>query len=298
MKADLHTHTTASDGTASPTELVDLAASTGLDVLGLTDHDSAAGWEEATARARQNGVTLLRGMEISTRHRGAGVHLLAYLPDPTYPPLADQLSRILEGRSGRLPQMVTQLRTAGLKITEDDVLAQVGDAPAIGRPHVADALVALGVVADRTEAFDRWLRYGKPGYVDRYAPSTTSMIELVVAAGGAPVIAHPWGRGSRRVLDATTLADLAPAGLVGLEVHHQDHDDTDRVRLGQIAADLDLVATGSSDFHGDGKTNHDLGCNLTAPDQLDRLLAAAARNGRASGRPVPDVVGPLAGGRR
>jgi hypothetical protein len=231
-------------------------------------------------------------MEISTKLDGAGVHLLAYLPDPEHPGLAAQLAEILSGRRGRLPAMIAQLRAAGVDITADEVRAQAVDATALGRPHVADVLVSKGVVADRDQAFRDWLGWRRPGYVTRYAPSTTAMVDLVVAAGGAPVVAHPWGRGSRRVLDRPGLARLAERGLVGLEVDHQDHDPDARAALRGLAAELGLVVTGSSDFHGDGKVDHELGCNTTEPAELARLLAAAADNAARSGRAVPEVVGP------
>lgn len=292
MRIDLHTHSTASDGTLTPSEVVRAAVAAGLDVLALTDHDSADGWEEAATAARDARLTLIRGMEISSKLDGAGVHLLAYLPDPTLPALAAELTRILDGRSSRLPAMIAQLRRAGLDLTAEEVKAGAVDAAALGRPHVADVLVAKGIVADRAAAFREWLGWGRPGYVARYAPSTYTMIELVVAAGGAPVIAHPWGRGSRRVLDGPTLASLAEIGLVGVEVDHQDHEPGERETLRQMAAELGLVVTGSSDFHGEGKVDHELGCNTTAPDQLERLLTAAAQNASRSGRAVPEVVRP------
>lgn len=256
--------------------MVRLAAARGLDVIALTDHDSAAGWPEALAAGETSGVTVLPGMEISTSIAGASVHVLGYRLDPEHLPLAQELSRILDGRDGRLAVMVEQLRAAGIDITVAEVLQRVGRSPAIGRPHVADVLVAKGIVSDRSEAFARWLSAGRPGHVVRYAPDTLAMVQLIRSAGGAAVLAHPWGRGSRDVLDESTLESLASGGLAGLEVDHQDHDASDRQRLGSIARNLGLVVTGSSDFHGDGKINHDLGCNLTAPDQLDRLLALAA----------------------
>jgi len=267
------------------------AAAAGLDVIALTDHDSAAGWGEAAEAAAEVGMTLVSGMEISTKLDRAGVHLLAYLPDPTYEPLDAELSRVLAGREGRLEAVLSQLREAGLDLTAADVLKEVGAAPAIGRPHIADAMIANGMVANRDEAFEHWLGAGMPGYVDRYATPLQEMIGLVNAAGGVAVIAHPWGRASRRVLDAPTLADLKIAGLAGIEVDHQDHDRDDRRHLRALAAELDLIATGSSDFHGDGKVDHDLGCNLTRDDQFERLLAAAADNADRSGRRTPQVVG-------
>lgn len=292
MRIDLHTHSTASDGTQPPAKVVELAAAARLDVLALTDHDSAAGWHEAAAAAVQVGVTLVPGIEISTKFAGAGVHLLAYLPDPTYRPLVDALDEVLAGRADRLTAVLTQLQVAGIDLTEPEVRQQVGGARAIGRPHIADALVAKGIVATRAEAFDTWLNPGRPGYVVRYATPTEQMIRLVTESGGAAVIAHPWGRGSRDVLNAASLAEFTAAGLVGLEVDHQDHDADDRQHLRRLARELGLVTTGASDYHGDGKVAHDLGCNLTAPDQYDALMSAAARNAAASGRDVPEVVGP------
>ncbi len=291
MRIDLHCHSTASDGTQSPATVMEEAVAADLDVVALTDHDSASRWAEAASAAERLGVGLVPGMEISTKHDGAGVHLLAYLLDPDFPPLVDELNKILAGREGRLTSMITQLRAVGLDITEAEVLERVGASPAIGRPHIADVLVDKGVVGDRTEAFDTWLNPGRPGYVVRYATPTARMIELVKAAGGAAVVAHPWGRGSRRVINAETLYEYAQAGLVGLEVHHQDHSPSDREALGRLAAAADLVVTGASDYHGDGKVNHDLGCNLTTPEEFARLLSIAADHARAAARDVPAVVG-------
>jgi predicted metal-dependent phosphoesterase TrpH len=290
VRIDLHVHSTASDGTQTPAEVVRHAADLELDVIALTDHDSAAGWTEAALAARREGVTLIPGVEISTRFRGAGVHVLAYLPDLTYPALATELQLILDGRDGRLAAIIEQLRGAGVDISEEEVRTQAAPSPAIGRPHIADVLVAKGVVADRSDAFARWLAHGMPGYVVRYATPTATMIRLITESGGAAVIAHPWGRGSRRVLDRASFSELIEVGLVGLEVDHQDHRPADRLALDALASDLGLVSTGSSDFHGAGKIDHDLGCNVTDPGELDRLLDAAAANAEASGRPVPQLV--------
>ena len=290
MRIDLHTHSRASDGTDTPAELVRTAVTSGLDVLAITDHDTADGWSEAAAEAAEAGLTLVRGMEISTRHRGRSVHLLAYLPDPTYPPLVTELERVLDGRRSRVPVMVERLQQLGIEVTTDDVRLAARGAAASGRPHVADALVTLGVVPDRTAAFDRYLGWGKPAHVDRYAAPLEDAIRAVAGAGGVSVIAHPWGRGGLGRPDETTLGELQEVGLAGIEVDHQDHDGATRDRLRAIVRSLDLVATGSSDYHGDGKTDHDLGCNTTAPDQLERLLDLAARASAASGRETPAVV--------
>jgi 3',5'-nucleoside bisphosphate phosphatase len=292
MRIDLHTHSRASDGTDTPAELVQAAARAGLDVLAITDHDTAEGWAAASAAAVDAGITLVPGMEVSTRHRGRSVHLLAYLPDPTYPPLAAELAQVLDGRASRVPEMVDRLNGLGIEITADDVRRASPGAVASGRPHVADALVTLGVVADRTEAFDRYLAWGRPAHVDRYAAPLEGTIRAVAGAGGVSVIAHPWGRGGLGRPDEDTLAALKEIGLAGIEVDHQDHDADTRGLLRAMARDLGLVATGSSDYHGVGKTDHDLGCNTTEPAELERLLALAAESSAASGRATPTVVRP------
>ncbi|MFC5178375.1 PHP domain-containing protein [Nocardioides taihuensis] len=291
MRIDLHTHSRASDGTQTPAELVRAAADAGLDVVALTDHDTAAGWAEAADAAREAGVALLPGMELSSRHAGRGVHLLAYLPDPTYPPLVEEIGRIIEGRDGRVPEMLERLHALGVEVDEADVRRAAGDATATGRPHVADALVARGVVADRDEAFERYLTAGRPAYVDRYAAPLTRLLGIVAAAGGVSVVAHPWGRHERSSLDESTLAELAGLGLAGVEVDHQDHTPADRDALRAIARNLGLVVTGSSDHHGAGKVDHELGCHTTAPAELERLLELATAAAARSGRDVPTVVG-------
>ncbi|MGA8845191.1 MAG: PHP domain-containing protein [Nocardioides sp.] len=286
MRIDLHTHSLASDGTQTPSDLVAAAKHAGLDVVAITDHDSANGWEEASGAARRVGIELVVGMEISTKHRGRGVHLLAYLPDPTHPALLASLTQIVEGRGSRAPAMVQALQRLGIDISLADIAA-----PVPGRPHVADALVRKGIVASRDDAFDRYLNPGRPGYVDRYAADLTSTIATVAAAGGVSVLAHPWGRGRRDDLPATELAALREAGLGGVEVDHQDHKAPDvREELRAIARDLDLVVTGSSDHHGLGKSNHGLGCNTTAVTEYERLLERASAASAASGRRTPEVV--------
>ena len=291
MRIDLHTHSRASDGTQSPGELVRAAVSAGIDVLALTDHDTADGWDEAAEVAVDAGITLVRGMEISTRHAGGrGVHLLAYLPDPTYPPLLGELTRVLGGRDARVPEMVQRLRECGIDIDVADVRRVAGAATATGRPHVADALVGLGAVRDREEAFARYLAAGRPAYVDRYATSLAEMVGIVSAAGGVAVVAHPWGRHERTTLDESALGELADLGLAGIEVDHQDHGPAERRALRAIARNLGLVATGSSDHHGAGKAGHDLGCNTTDPDEFARLMELAAASAARSGRAAPELV--------
>jgi len=281
---DLHTHSRISDGTQAPGELVRAAAAAGVDVLGLTDHDITAGWDEAAEAAQAAGIALVRGIEISTRYHGSGVHLLAYLPDPANPTLVGELQRILEGRDERVPAMLARLRELGIAGATEAALAEVTvNAGATGRPHVADLLVRLRVVTDRDQAFEEYLSQGRPAYVDRYAADLVRMIGVVTAAGGVPVVAHPWGRGSADVLDEAAFAVLAEAGLFGIEVDHLDHDADQRAQLREIAERLGLAVTGASDHHGTGKVDHHLGVETTAPDQLERILARAAELGSPTG---------------
>jgi predicted metal-dependent phosphoesterase TrpH len=225
------------------------------------------------------------------------VHLLAYGVDPDHRGLRAALHDVLAGRNERLPAIVSRLRALGVAVSEDDVRAVSGEAAALGRPHVADALVAAGAVADRTEAFDRYLSPGRPAYVRRRAAPLRAMLGLIAAAGGVGVLAHPWARGSRRVLTPDTVASLAADGLAGLEAWHRDHSADDAVQLQQLASDLGLVTTGSSDYHGTGKVNHELGCHTTAPAQLDALLermasaAQLARDRDPAVRPAALVAG-------
>jgi predicted metal-dependent phosphoesterase TrpH len=212
------------------------------------------------------------------------VHLLAYLPDPYDAALVTELERIIEGRDERVPAMLARLRGLGIDGATEAALAEVTiNAGATGRPHVADLLVRLGVVTDRDQAFAEYLSDGRPAYVDRYAADLVRMLRVVTAARGVPVVAHPWGRGSAEVLDEAAFAELADAGLFGIEVDHLDHDADQRARLRAIATGLGLAVTGSSDYHGTGKVDHDLGVETTAPDQLERILARAAELGSPTG---------------
>jgi predicted metal-dependent phosphoesterase TrpH len=292
VRIDLHTHSDRSDGTTSPREVVLAAKAAGLDVVALTDHDTAEGWAEAQEVALEAGIGLLPGMEISCQRAGRGVHLLAYLPDPTYQPLRDALALVLEGRDQRMPRVCARLRELGIDIAEEDVVRQASGAVAMGRPHIADTLIALGVVEDRTEAFDRYLSPGRPAYVRRYAAPLEELLGVVRGAGGVAVIAHPWGRTSNAALLEDGLAELQSLGLDGIEVDHQDHSPQQRGELRAIARNLGLVITGSSDFHGAGKHDHELGCNTTDPDEFHRLVELAGASSRASGRRTPELVRP------
>ncbi|WP_040160340.1 PHP domain-containing protein [Nigerium massiliense] len=274
MRIDLHTHSSVSDGTDAPAELVAKARAAGLDVVALTDHDTFDGLAEAREAAVVQGIALVEGMEFSTQRGGESVHLLGYGCAPDDPALLAELARVREGRSGRVPAMVRKLTELGMPLEVSDVLAQAGDAPSIGRPHVADALVAKGYVANRDEAFARYLDDDGPAFVGRYSPDLAAAIDLVHGAGGAAVVAHPWGRGRAHVLPLAVLESLvADHGLDGLEADHPDHDGDTRAALHRVAERLGMVATGSSDHHGAGKTHNPLGACLTEPAALDALRA-------------------------
>ncbi|RYJ04821.1 MAG: PHP domain-containing protein [Actinomycetales bacterium] len=275
MRIDLHTHSNRSDGTDTPAQLVRNAQEVArLDVVALTDHDATTGWDEAAAEAERIGIRLVRGIEISTTFHGESVHLLGYELDPADAALTAELDRVLGGRDDRLPRVLEKLAEHGMPVTLEEVAAQSGNAAASGRPHIADAMVAKGYIKDRDEAFNGWLNTNGRAYVERYSAPLERAIELVRAAGGRTVVAHPWSRGSDRVLTPEVFERLKSVGLNGIEADHNDHSAATRAALRGVAADLDLVVTGSSDYHGTGKSEQfRLGANLTAPDQLERLLA-------------------------
>lgn len=269
MRIDLHTHSSASDGTDAPADVVAAAAAAGLDVVALTDHDTTAGWDEAAVAARAHGIALVRGTEVSARSRGISIHLLSYLQDPTHPALLAELDRTRRARLDRARLIVERL-AADHPITWQDVLEQSQDAVVVGRPHIADALVARGVVPDRDAAFVDLLASRGRYHVPHHAPEAVVAVQAIRAAGGVPVFAHPGADGRGRVVADRVFDELAEAGLAGLEVYHRDHDEAQRARLAAIAERLGLLVTGSSDYHGAGKANR-LGENLTAPAVLTAI---------------------------
>jgi predicted metal-dependent phosphoesterase TrpH len=275
VRIDLHTHSTRSDGTDAPAGLVAHALAAGLDVVGLTDHDVMTGWDEAFEASRRLGVAVVPGVEISCERDGRSVHLLGYLLDPANPALLAELDRARSSRATRLQRMVDLLAADGIPISQEHVAAQVPAGATPGRPHVADALVASGVVADRDEAFRRWLADDSPYYVRYYAPDPARAVALVRAAGGVPVLAHPLA--ARRGV-APTLAlveELAAVGLAGVEADHPDHDERARRAVREAARHTGVFVTGSSDYHGTGKPVR-IGAELTHPDVLAAIESLGA----------------------
>ncbi|WP_106296992.1 PHP domain-containing protein [Knoellia remsis] len=270
MTIDLHTHSSASDGTQAPAELVAEAAAAGLSMIALTDHDTTAGWEEAGEAAVREGVALVRGIEISTSRGHRSLHLLGYLPNTDDPRLAIELARARDSRVTRMDRMVGRMAADGIPVTIEEVRAQVAPGATLGRPHIADALVAKGVVGTRDEAFATMLHDGSPYYVGHYAPDPVAAITLVRGAGGVPVLAHPFAVRGAEVTDEL-VAELAAAGLAGLEARHRDHSLEDTERALRLAGRHGLIVTGSSDYHGTGKLNR-LGEHTTEPREWSRIV--------------------------
>jgi 3',5'-nucleoside bisphosphate phosphatase len=270
---DLHTHSSSSDGTQAPAQLIRSAAEAGLDVVALTDHDTTDGWTAAAAEAVRVGIRFVPGMEISCESGGVSVHLLSYLHDPTAPGLRDEVGISRDSRLRRAERMV-RLLAADVDLCWDDVREQVAHGATVGRPHIADALVARGVVRDREHAFEGLLSSHGPYYVRHYAPDAADAVRLVLEAGGVPVMAHPLARLRGRVVDDSVIVALAEAGLAGLEVYHRDNDDDARAHLLGLARELDLLVTGSSDYHGAGKANLLAECT-TEPEVLAQIEARA-----------------------
>jgi 3',5'-nucleoside bisphosphate phosphatase len=271
VRADLHSHSTASDGTCPPAEVMRQARAAGLDVIALTDHDTVAGHDAARA-ALPRGLTLVPGMELSCRMDGHSVHLLSYLFDPADPELAAETARIRASRVRRAQEMVERLAELGAPVTWEQVSALAGDG-VVGRPHIARALAEAGVIDSPDQAFGPdWIGPGGRAYVSRYALDPARAIALVRAAGGVTVLAHPRARGW--LMPDDVIAGLADAGLSGIEVWHPDQDHDQRMQLQALAARLDLLASGGSDDHGE-LTGYRIGSDTIAPDAYERLISQA-----------------------
>jgi predicted metal-dependent phosphoesterase TrpH len=270
VRIDLHAHSNVSDGTEPPAVVMRAAAAAKLDVVALTDHDTTDGWAQASEAALLAGVAFVPGMEISCRTaQGISVHLLSYLHDPAHPGLLEEITKAKDARLTRAEHMVTLL-AEDYPLTWDDVIHHVAPGATLGRPHIADALVAAGVVSDRSEAFSSILTSRSRYFFQHYAPDPAFAVELVRAAGGVPVFAHPVASARGRIVKEQTYQEMIDAGLAGLEIDHRDNPEEGRRFLRGLAERHDLLVTGSSDYHGTGKPNR-LGENLTAPEMLVRI---------------------------
>lgn len=273
MRIDLHAHTTISDGTDTPTQLVRKAKAVGVDVLGITDHDTTAGWEEASQVAVAEGVSLVRGAEISCSIDGRTVHMLAYLFRPE-PRLTRHFEDATAVRRERARQIVDNL-AADYPITWENVLAIAGESQVVGRPHIADALIAAGVFHSREEVFATVLHPKHKYYVHYQAPDPREVIADIRAAGGVPVWAHPRATKRGKVVPTAAFSGMVTAGLFGVEVWHRDHSPEMVAAISAIADHYGLEKLGSSDYHGTGKPNQ-LGENWTRAGVLEKILQQGA----------------------
>ena len=274
MKIDLHTHSNFSDGTDRPSELINKALSQGITTLALTDHDTVAGWDEAIEWLRP-GMDLVLGSEISCQTEdGISVHMLGLLFDRENQPLQEMMAATRDNRLGRMERIITKMNAAGIEITIEEVHAQLSEGATLGRPHLADALVAKGLAKSRDEVFADWLANSSPFYVAHYSPTPEVAIAAIKAAGGVAVIAHPLASLRGRVVSLESFDSYIAAGLDGIEVKHRDQTPEQQELLFSIAASADLAMTGSSDYHGNGKMN-ELAEFTTDPVQWEKLEARA-----------------------
>ncbi|MGM1017653.1 MAG: PHP domain-containing protein [Actinomycetota bacterium] len=271
--SDLHLHSNHSDGTQPPAEVVRQAHAHGIRTLALTDHDRSSGWAEAAHAAVGLGMSFVPGMELSAKHEWRSVHVLAYLFDPEEPALAAECDRIRADRIGRAERIVHNIGRDYALVWGDVVAQTTGDAT-VGRPHIADALVARGIVRNRAEAFDGILHPREGYYEPHYAPDPVTAVRLIVGAGGVPIIAHPVTAGRDRMLPRSVIEQLIAEGLAGFEVEHRENTENGKRVLREIASRHDLIVTGSSDYHGAGKPNRP-GENTTSDDMVARIIERA-----------------------
>jgi len=271
---DLHTHSLASDGTDTPGELINKAHARGISVLGLMDHDTVAGWDEATSYLRP-GMSLVLGSEISCQTLdGTSVHMLGMLFDRENTALAEVLSTTRDNRLTRMNRIIGRLNEAGFEITIEDVLAQLAPGATLGRPHLADALIAKKIVASRDEAFTELLHNNSKYYISHYSPTPEGAIKLIKQAGGVAVIAHPLASLRGRTVSIDSFKSMVEAGLDGIEISHRDQSEDERQLLREVVEQYGIIATGSSDYHGNGKLN-ELAEFTTTPEDFEALEAKA-----------------------
>lgn len=269
---DLHTHSSCSDGTQRPAEVVASAAEAGVTVLGLTDHDVVAGWAPAAAAGVERGITVVPGLELSTQADGVSVHMLAYLVDPDHEELTALMATIRRHRDTRMQRTVELLAADGYPVDYETIVGFVGHGVTLGRPHIADALVRAGTFEDRNAVFEDVLHGRSQYYVRHWAPEAMDAVRIITAAGGVPIMAHPFAHARGRTVSVSVIAGLVEAGMAGLEVHHRDHDAQAMQQAGALCAQWGLIATGSSDYHGAGKSNR-LAEHTTDPVHFDRIVA-------------------------
>ena len=271
---DIHTHSTCSDGTDTPRELVNKAIVQGLEVLGISDHDTTSGWTEATESLRGS-LKLVLGCEISClTNDGVSVHMLGLLFDAEHKEMQQVLEETRDGRLPRMRKMIEKMRAEGIDISIQDVELAMPAGATMGRPHLADALVAKKIVKSRDEAFVDLLHNESRFYVSHAAPTPVEAISLIRRAGGVAVIAHPFASHRGQILNPEDFSELVAAGLNGIEVDHRDQNPDERAMLRTIAHELNLVITGSSDYHGTGKLNS-LAENHTHREQWEKLESQA-----------------------
>ena len=271
---DLHTHSLASDGTDTPGELINKAHASGITVLGLMDHDTVAGWDEATMYLRP-GMSLVLGSEISCQTLdGTSVHMLGMLFDRDNLALSEVLATTRDNRLTRMNRIIARLNEAGYEISIEDVLAQLAPGATLGRPHLADALIAKKLVASRDEAFAELLHNNSKYYISHYSPTPEDAIKLIKQAGGVAVIAHPLASLRGRTINIESFKSMVEAGLDGIEISHRDQSEDERELLREVVARYGIIATGSSDYHGNGKLN-ELAEFTTKPEDFEALEARA-----------------------
>ncbi len=271
MAVDLHTHSTASDGSDTPTQLVGRAAEIGLSAVALTDHDTLEGIEEAATAAALTSIRLIPGVELSLEWSQGGMHLVVLFLGPGRGPLRDRLAELQTGRDERNQRMVELLNSLGVSIEYEEVLTEAGGG-SVGRPHIAAVMARHGHVDDIAAAFDLWLGKGKPAYVGRRRLLPEEAIGLARMEGAVPILAHPHTMGIDTAEEmATTLRRLRAAGLVGLECHYPLYSPGERLEYVELARRFDLVPSGGSDYHGRYKIGIDLGFgkgDLMVPDSV------------------------------
>ena len=271
---DLHTHSLASDGTDTPGELINKAHASRITVLGLMDHDTVAGWDEATIYLRP-GMSLVLGSEISCQTLdGTSVHMLGMLFDRDNSALSEVLATTRDNRLTRMNRIIARLNVAGYEISIEDVLAQLAPGATLGRPHLADALIAKKLVASRDEAFAELLHNNSKYYISHYSPTPEDAIKLIKQAGGVAVIAHPLASLRGRTINIDSFKSMVEAGLDGIEISHRDQSEDERELLREVVARYGIIATGSSDYHGNGKLN-ELAEFTTKPEDFEALEARA-----------------------